>query len=130
VVLSRSVRRVPAAREGGGGGRSTHTLLGSLCCELCEPAETPPDSLFPATSLLRPTAAATLLLATAATARLAIGDLGTQYFADRGIFCAGRVQDEDVQRVAKATGVVFVGVGGWVWRRGGGARADDCVAYY
>eukprot|EP00232_Nephroselmis_pyriformis_P030272 CAMPEP_0182858754 /NCGR_PEP_ID=MMETSP0034_2-20130328/3864_1 /TAXON_ID=156128 /ORGANISM="Nephroselmis pyriformis, Strain CCMP717" /LENGTH=80 /DNA_ID=CAMNT_0024990227 /DNA_START=293 /DNA_END=535 /DNA_ORIENTATION=+ len=23
--------------------------------------------------------------------KLAIGDLGTQYFADRGIFCAGRV---------------------------------------
>lgn len=24
--------------------------------------------------------------------RLAIGDLGTQYFADRNIFCAGRVE--------------------------------------
>jgi T-complex protein 1 subunit eta len=36
--------------------------------------------------------------------RLAIGDLGTQYFADRGLFCAGRVQDEDLKRVAKATG--------------------------
>ncbi|KAI8466230.1 MAG: chaperonin complex component [Monoraphidium minutum] len=36
--------------------------------------------------------------------RLAIGDLGTQYFADRGIFCAGRVAEEDMQRVAKATG--------------------------
>lgn len=36
--------------------------------------------------------------------KLAIGDLGTQYFADRGIFCAGRVPDDDLQRVAKATG--------------------------
>lgn len=36
--------------------------------------------------------------------RLAIGDLGTQYFADRQIFCAGRVAEEDLQRVAKATG--------------------------
>eukprot|EP00775_Hariotina_reticulata_P013203 gene13203-13334_t len=36
--------------------------------------------------------------------RLAIGDLGTQYFADRGIFCAGRVPEDDLQRVAKATG--------------------------
>jgi len=36
--------------------------------------------------------------------RLAIGDLGTQYFADRGIFCAGRVPDEDLKRVSKATG--------------------------
>ncbi len=36
--------------------------------------------------------------------RLAIGDLGTQYFADRGIFCAGRVDEGDLQRVAKATG--------------------------
>ncbi|KAL1807893.1 hypothetical protein ACET3Z_024883 [Daucus carota] len=36
--------------------------------------------------------------------RLAIGDLGTQYFADRDIFCAGRVAEEDLQRVAAATG--------------------------
>jgi len=36
--------------------------------------------------------------------RLAIGDLATQYFADRGIFCAGRVPGEDLSRVAKATG--------------------------
>jgi T-complex protein 1 subunit eta len=36
--------------------------------------------------------------------RLAIGDLGTQYFADRDVFCAGRVMEEDLQRVAIATG--------------------------
>ncbi|XP_062218240.1 T-complex protein 1 subunit eta isoform X1 [Phragmites australis] len=36
--------------------------------------------------------------------RLAIGDLATQYFADRDIFCAGRVTEEDLQRVAAATG--------------------------
>lgn len=36
--------------------------------------------------------------------RLAIGDLATQYFADRGVFCAGRVMEEDIQRVSKATG--------------------------
>ena len=36
-----------------------------------------------------------------------IGDLATQYFADRGIFCAGRVGKDDVQRVAKATGAVL-----------------------
>eukprot|EP00195_Chlamydomonas_chlamydogama_P012204 CAMPEP_0202900104 /NCGR_PEP_ID=MMETSP1392-20130828/9835_1 /ASSEMBLY_ACC=CAM_ASM_000868 /TAXON_ID=225041 /ORGANISM="Chlamydomonas chlamydogama, Strain SAG 11-48b" /LENGTH=552 /DNA_ID=CAMNT_0049586421 /DNA_START=124 /DNA_END=1778 /DNA_ORIENTATION=- len=36
--------------------------------------------------------------------RLAIGDLATQYFADRNIFCAGRVEEGDLQRVAKATG--------------------------
>lgn len=36
--------------------------------------------------------------------RLAIGDLATQYFADRGVFCAGRVPEEDMQRVSKATG--------------------------
>lgn len=57
--------------------------------------------------------------------RLAIGDLATQYFAgketfflvavlcflfnlfvlkDRGVFCAGRVTKEDLNRVAKATG--------------------------
>lgn len=36
--------------------------------------------------------------------RLAIGDLATQYFADRGLFCAGRVPEEDMKRVCRATG--------------------------
>lgn len=36
--------------------------------------------------------------------RLAIGDLATQYFADRGIFCAGRVAEDDLARTAEATG--------------------------
>lgn len=38
--------------------------------------------------------------------RLPIGDLGTQYFADRGMFCAGRVAGDDLDRVSKATGAV------------------------
>merc|ERR1719272_2551107 len=36
--------------------------------------------------------------------RLAIGDLATQYFADRDIFCAGRVDGEDLERTRRATG--------------------------
>eukprot|EP00010_Vexillifera_abyssalis_P003634 CAMPEP_0201551902 /NCGR_PEP_ID=MMETSP0173_2-20130828/12125_1 /ASSEMBLY_ACC=CAM_ASM_000268 /TAXON_ID=218659 /ORGANISM="Vexillifera sp., Strain DIVA3 564/2" /LENGTH=550 /DNA_ID=CAMNT_0047962267 /DNA_START=25 /DNA_END=1677 /DNA_ORIENTATION=+ len=36
--------------------------------------------------------------------RLPIGDLATQYFADRGVFCAGRVGKDDLVRVCKATG--------------------------
>lgn len=36
--------------------------------------------------------------------RLAIGDLATQYFADRNIFSAGRVAGPDLEKVAKATG--------------------------
>ena len=36
--------------------------------------------------------------------KLPIGDLATQYFADRGLFCAGRVGYEDLNRLAKATG--------------------------
>ncbi|AAS53438.1 AFR067Wp [Eremothecium gossypii ATCC 10895] len=36
--------------------------------------------------------------------RLPIGDLATQYFADRDIFCAGRVSTEDLNRVIQATG--------------------------
>jgi len=36
--------------------------------------------------------------------RLAIGDLATQWFADRGIFCAGRVEGDDLQRTAIALG--------------------------
>lgn len=39
--------------------------------------------------------------------KLPIGDLATQWFADRGIFCAGRVTNEDMNRVAKATGAVL-----------------------
>lgn len=38
--------------------------------------------------------------------KLPIGDLATQFFADRNIFCAGRVTNDDLQRVAKATGAV------------------------
>ncbi|KAJ1948612.1 T-complex protein 1 subunit eta, partial [Linderina pennispora] len=36
--------------------------------------------------------------------RLPIGDLATQYFADRSIFCAGRVTKDDMDRVCEATG--------------------------
>ncbi|RGB38386.1 chaperonin Cpn60/TCP-1 family [Rhizophagus diaphanus] len=36
--------------------------------------------------------------------RLPIGDLATQYFADRDIFCAGRVPAEDLNRVVNAVG--------------------------
>lgn len=36
--------------------------------------------------------------------RLPIGDLATQYFADKGLFCAGRVAPDDMLRVSKATG--------------------------
>lgn len=36
--------------------------------------------------------------------KLAIGDLATQYFADRDVFCAGRVPQDDLNRVSKATG--------------------------
>lgn len=36
--------------------------------------------------------------------KLPIGDLATQYFADRNIFCAGRVEADDLTRVMRATG--------------------------
>lgn len=36
--------------------------------------------------------------------KLPIGDLATQYFADRNIFCAGRVSGDDMDRVIKAVG--------------------------
>lgn len=38
--------------------------------------------------------------------RLPIGDLATQYFADHDVFCAGRVESDDLERVCKATGAV------------------------
>lgn len=36
--------------------------------------------------------------------KLPIGDVATQYFADRGMFCAGRVPEEDLSRTMKACG--------------------------
>jgi len=36
--------------------------------------------------------------------KLAIGDLATQYFADRGLFCAGRVEFGDMLRMQRAIG--------------------------
>jgi T-complex protein 1 subunit eta len=36
--------------------------------------------------------------------KLPIGDVATQYFADRDLFCAGRVADEDLKRTMKACG--------------------------
>ncbi|KAL1116311.1 hypothetical protein AAG570_005806, partial [Ranatra chinensis] len=36
--------------------------------------------------------------------KLAIGDVATQYFADRDMFCAGRVPEEDMKRTMKACG--------------------------
>ncbi len=36
--------------------------------------------------------------------KLPIGDLATQFFADREIFCAGRVPSDDMERILKATG--------------------------
>jgi len=36
--------------------------------------------------------------------KLPIGDVATQYFADRDIFCSGRVPEEDLKRTMKACG--------------------------
>ncbi len=36
--------------------------------------------------------------------QLPIGDLATQYFADREIFCSGRVSEDDMKRTVQATG--------------------------
>lgn len=36
--------------------------------------------------------------------KLPIGDVATQYFADRDMFCAGRVQEEDMRRTMKSCG--------------------------
>ncbi|MCJ1251246.1 T-complex protein 1 subunit eta [Trapelia coarctata] len=36
--------------------------------------------------------------------KLPIGDLATQYFADRDVFCAGRVSSDDLERVVQACG--------------------------
>lgn len=38
--------------------------------------------------------------------RLPIGDLAQQYFSDHGVFSAGRIPQEDINRLVKATGAV------------------------
>jgi len=38
--------------------------------------------------------------------KLPIGDLATQYFADRDVFCAGRVPAMDMERMIMATGAI------------------------
>jgi len=42
--------------------------------------------------------------ATVVLSKLPIGDVATQYFADRDLFCAGRVSEEDLNRTMKACG--------------------------
>jgi len=42
--------------------------------------------------------------ATVVLSKLPIGDVATQYFADRDMFCAGRVPEEDLRRTMKACG--------------------------
>merc|ERR1712227_512429 len=42
--------------------------------------------------------------AKAVLSKLPIGDVATQYFADRDMFCAGRVPEEDLNRTMKACG--------------------------
>lgn len=37
---------------------------------------------------------------------LPIGDLATQYFADRDMFCAGRIPAGDIKRISAATGAI------------------------
>ena len=32
--------------------------------------------------------------------------MATQYFADRNLFCAGRVDSEDIKRIQKSTGSI------------------------
>jgi len=39
--------------------------------------------------------------------KLPIGDLATQFFADRDVFCAGRVATDDMERIVQATGATI-----------------------
>merc|ERR1712178_107620 len=46
--------------------------------------------------------------AKAVLSKLPIGDVATQYFADRNMFCAGRVPEIDLKRTMKACGGAIV----------------------
>ncbi|CAF1487788.1 unnamed protein product [Adineta steineri] len=45
---------------------------------------------------------------TVVLSKLPIGDVATQYFADRDMFCAGRVQEDDLKRTQKACGGAII----------------------
>ncbi|UJR09951.1 hypothetical protein I4U23_014174 [Adineta vaga] len=45
---------------------------------------------------------------TVVLSKLPIGDVATQFFADRDMFCAGRVQDDDLKRTQKACGGAII----------------------
>lgn len=54
--------------------------------------------------------------------KLPIGDVATQYFADRDLFCAGRVQEEDLKRtmmVGKSPNGAFVSFGCFCYQETG-----------
>jgi T-complex protein 1 subunit eta len=44
-----------------------------------------------------------LLKANVVFSKLPIGDLATQYFAERGILCGGRISNDDMTRISKGT---------------------------
>lgn len=48
--------------------------------------------------------------------KLPIGDLATQWFADRDIFCAGRVPADDLRRVTQAVGGTIQSTCSDIWR--------------
>lgn len=50
--------------------------------------------------------------------KLPVGDLATQFFADRNLFCAGRVAQDDMERVAKVWQQIEGGVLGTVGKAG------------
>lgn len=61
--------------------------------------------------------------ATVILSKLPIGDVATQYFADRDMFCAGRVAEEDLTRTMKACG-------GAIQTTVGDLKKDDSVLGY
>jgi len=113
-----AVRRTPSARRPGiGRAHHFHTLLWLQDYQAFVDAEW--KIIYDKLDAIVATGAKVVL------SRLAIGDLATQYFADRDIFCAGRVTEDvsgtnarsanpagqravcrpqDMERVAKATG--------------------------
>lgn len=48
--------------------------------------------------------------------KLPIGDVATQYFADRDMFCAGRVPEEDLKRTMMVTQLAQAAAWlSWLW---------------
>lgn len=62
--------------------------------------------------------------------KLPIGDVATQFFADRDLFCAGRVQEEDLKRTMMVRHSQTISFLLWINRDAKNPKSILVVDYY